>query len=87
MSDTVERALHAILAPSKANTWARCLGALRLCRDMPAEPPNEWAASGTCTWVESSRANAGVPVVDRSIHFTARRSVRPSIVGVMLVSA
>lgn len=40
---------HAVFAPSKSDTWANCAGALALAKDLPAEPPSIYAASGTLT--------------------------------------
>jgi len=62
VSDTVERALHSILAPSKGHMWAHCVGALRMCKGIPNKPTKD-AASGTCThWISEQELKGIAPL-------------------------
>jgi Protein of unknown function (DUF2800) len=48
---------HSILAPSGSERWLRCVGSLRLCKDVPSEA-SEHAASGTLShWMLESALN------------------------------
>lgn len=52
---------HSILAPSGAVTWARCVGAPHLSRDLP-DIDAEYKASGTCShWILEQALKEGTP--------------------------